>query len=272
MAEPRDDLEVAVAAARAGAASIRAQAGRVTGAVFKGEVDPVTRADRESQSQILAVLHRHRPGDAVLAEEDVEAAGPPDRFLEVNRLWIVDPLDGTVNFLHGVPHVAVSVALYEAGRAVAGVILDVFRREEFIAVAGGGAQRNGAPIRVSAQSGLGAGLVATGFAYDRRRFGPDYGAIIGEVLGRVQGLRRMGTASLDLAWVAAGLYDAFWELRLGPWDVAAGILLVEEAGGRVTDLGGVASQPGDPSVVASNGTLHDEFLDLLAAAIPPHLI
>lgn len=265
MDAPLDDLDVAVAAARAGAAAVEGRQGMLGRVEFKGEVDPVTDADRESQAQILATLRRHRPHDEVLAEESTHE--PADD----RRVWLVDPLDGTVNFLHGVPHVGVSIALYEQGGARVGVVIDVFRHDEYTAFAGKGAWLNGRPMRVSQQTDLGAALVATGFPYDRREHGIDYGRAAGIVLTRVQGIRRFGTASLDLAWVAAGRYDAYWELKLAPWDVAAGLLLVHEAGGRVTDLNARPAAPGDLAVVATNGLLHPLLLQVLAEAVPLRL-
>ena len=262
----QQDLDVAVRAARAGTRAIRPWLGRLQGAEFKGEVDPVTAADRQSETVIIATIKAARPDDAILAEE---SGGDP---LGRERVWIIDPLDGTVNFLHGVPHVSVSVALYERGLPRVGAVVDVFRDEIFTAAAGAGAHRNGAAIAVSNQGDLGAALVATGFPYDRRRHAAAYAQIVGEMLTHVQGVRRMGTASLDLAWVACGRYDAFWELKLAPWDVAAGILLVLEAGGHVTDLAGRPARPGDQAVVASNAALGAAFLSRVAAAIPSGML
>ena len=260
------DLEIAVSAARRGSDAIRPWLGSLTGADFKGAVDPVTQADRESESAIIATIRQALPDDDILAEE---SGGNP---LELTRLWIIDPLDGTVNFLHQVPHVGVSVALYEQGLPRVGVVIDVFRDEIFTAAAGHGAFRNREPISVSTQGDLGAALVATGFPYDRRTHAASYTAIVGEMLTHIQGIRRMGTASLDLAWVACGRYDAFWELKLAPWDVAAGILLIREAGGRVTDPSGAPARPGDPAVVASNAALEETFRTTVAAAIPSGLL
>lgn len=256
------DLEIALSAAQKGSQAIRRGLGRVQEAEFKGEVDPVTAVDRESEALIIATIKAARPNDAILAEE---GGGDP---LALARVWIVDPLDGTVNFLHEVPHVGVSVALYDHGLPRVGIVVDVFRNEIFAAAAGGGAFRNGEPISVSTQADLGAALVATGFPYDRRQHAAAYAGIVGEMLTHVQGIRRMGTASLDLAWVACGRYDAYWELKLAPWDVAAGILLVLEAGGHVTDPSGSPARPGDQAIVASNTALKDEFRSRVAAAIP----
>lgn len=261
-----EDLEIAVEAASRGGAAIKPWLGRLREAEFKGEVDPVTEVDRCSEDLIVDTIKAARPDDAILAEESGGDA------IGLNRVWIIDPLDGTVNFLHGVPHVGVSVALYERGLPRVGVVLDVFRDEVFTATSDGGAFLNGDSIAVSAQPDLGAALVATGFPYDRRSRGASYASIIGDMLTHIQGIRRMGTASLDLAWVACGRYDAFWELKLAPWDVAAGIVLIQEAGGRVTDAQGAAARPGDGATIASNAALAEEFRARVAAAIPPDLL
>ncbi len=260
------DLEIAISAARRGSEAIRPRLGALHGVDFKGDVNPVTEADRASESAIIATIRAALPDDDILAEE---SGGDP---LELARLWIIDPLDGTVNFLHLVPHVGVSVALYDHGLPRVGVVIDVFRDEIFTATAGGGAFRNGEPISVSTQGDLGAALVATGFPYDRRTNAAPYTAIVSEMLTHIQGIRRMGTASLDFAWVACGRYDAFWELKLAPWDVAAGILLVREAGGRTTDPTGAPARPGDPAVLASNAALEEIFRTTLAGAIPSGLL
>ncbi len=174
-------------------------------------------------------------------------------------MWILDPLDGTVNFIHRVPHVAVSVALWEDGRPVVGVVHDVSRGEVFAAARGRGATLGGHPIGVTDTTDLGSGLVATGFPYDRRSQADNLGATIGRVLKEVQGVRRFGSAALDLCWVAAGRYDAYWEYRLQPWDTAAGELIVEEAGGTVTDLTGAPYRPDAAGILASNGHLHERL-------------
>lgn len=256
------DLEIALSAAQEGSRAIRRGLGRIQETEFKGEVDPVTAVDRESEAHIIATVKAVFPDDAILAEE---AGGDP---VALARVWIIDPLDGTVNFLHEIPHVGVSVALYDHGLPRVGVVVDVFRNEIFTATAGGGAFRNGEPISVSTQADLGAALVATGFPYDRRQHANAYAGVVGDMLTHIQGIRRMGTASLDLAWVACGRYDAYWELKLAPWDVAAGILIVLEAGGHITDLHGAPARPGDRAVVASNAALKEVFRKRVAAAIP----
>jgi myo-inositol-1(or 4)-monophosphatase len=258
-----DDLAVAVAAARAGAAAVRSRFGRGLEADFKGAVDPVTAADRAAEAAVFEILGRHRPADAILSEEAGEAGGAAP-----GRRWVVDPLDGTVNFLHSVPHCAVSVALEDEAGPVAGAIVDVLRGEEFTALRGGGARVNGRPLAVSAQGDLRRALLSTGFPYDRHRHAADYTGAVTAALTASQGIRRSGAACLDLAWVAAGRYEGHWEFGLKPWDVAAGILLVLEAGGRATDSYGGPPRPED--LVASNGLLHEALLALVAAHRPAH--
>ncbi len=253
-----NDLNVALEAARLGADVIRPE--QVRSVSYKGAVDPVTETDTLAQQRILSVLSHHRPEDAILAEEQPNAVGTD------GRLWLVDPLDGTVNFVHRIPHVAVSIALYEDGEPLLGVVVDVFHREEFSAVTGKGAWLDGHRLEVS-NAELGSSVVGTGFPYDRQTRARELGTVVGDVLARVQGLRRMGTASLDLAWVAAGRLDAFWEIGLKPWDVAAGLLLVREAGGITTDLDGTQSTPFDGRFVASNRIVHGPLRTLLASVM-----
>jgi len=252
-----DDLEVARAAAAAASEIIRA---RLAGpAEYKGPVDPVTAADREAEAAITRVIGSHRPKDGLLAEEGTGIRS------ETGRRWVVDPLDGTVNFLHGVPQVAVSIALEVEGEPVVGVIRDPYRDEEFTVSQGGGARLNGQPITVSATHTLAEALVSTGFAYDRQQRAVEYTRVVAAVLEVAQGVRRLGSAALDLSWVACGRYDGHWEVRLSPWDVAAGILLVREAGGTVTASdGGPASHQ---DLVATNGLIHEDLRQVVRAAM-----
>lgn len=256
-----DDLQVALEAARAGARVVRRLWTRRPATEYKGPVDPVTAADRESQGAILAVLAHRRRGEPVLIEE----APPPTPG---ERLWIADPLDGTVNFIHGLPHCAVSVALQEQERVVAAATVDIFRREEFTADRGAGARLDGRPIAVSTEAELARALLSTGFPYDRHEHGRAYADGVAAALLGAQGLRRLGSACLDLAWVACGRLDGHWEFGLQPWDAAAGMLLVREAGGRVTDSYGGEARPSD--LVASNGAIHDALTALVAAHRPSH--
>lgn len=260
-----DDRQVALAAARAGAEVVRARFGSLLTAQFKGEVDPVTDVDDASEQAVLAVLHHLRPSDPVLSEE----AGGADTGQ--GRMWIVDPLDGTVNYLHGVPHVAVSVALWSDGRPQVGVVIDAIHGDEYLAVSGGGAFRSGRPIRVSSEGRLDRGLVATGFPYDRQRHADAYAQTLAAVLAQAQGIRRMGAAALDFCWVADGRFVGYWEFGLAPWDVAAGLLIVTEAGGTVTDIDGTPAGLASRSWVASNGLVHGELRRLVSERRPPHL-
>lgn len=267
------ELWVGLKAARAGAAVVREGFGTSVITEFKGEADPVTAIDRSSEQHVLAVIRHHFPNDHVLAEESAaRAKGSWEHgSWERGRVWLVDPLDGTVNFIHAIPHVAVSVALWVDGQPAAGVIIDVMRGEELTASIGGGAFSGGNPIRVSPQPILSHSLVATGFAYDRNHHGLAYAENMGQVLTRAQGIRRFGSAALDFAWVACGRYEGYWEFGLKPWDMAAGVLLVAEAGGRVSSHIGAPHLLGDAGVVASNGAIHDELIGAVSVAVPRHL-
>jgi len=256
-----DDLSVALAAARVGAGIVGAAFGGAQSAEFKGAVDPVTEIDRLAETAILDVLASERPGDGVLAEETGGSRNLAGRH------WIVDPLDGTVNFVHGIPQVAVAVGLYEDGHPRVGVVVDPIRGEEFTAVIGDGARLNGEAITVSGRD-LSDGVIATGFPYDRRDQGGRYADIVGTVLGRARGVRRFGSAALDLAWVACGRLDGYWEFGLGPWDIAAAMVLVQEAGGRVTDHRGTPSRVFDSLFVAGNPSLQEELRTLVGSVLP----
>jgi myo-inositol-1(or 4)-monophosphatase len=215
--------------------------------------DLVSRADREAEQ---LVVDRVPPGDDVLAEEG------SGRSTGAARCWVVDPLDGTVNFLHGIPFWAVSIGVLEAGELVAAVVHAPALAETFTAVRGGGCRREGRPVSVSATVELGDALLATGFPYDRNRLADNNLDNWSTLALASAGLRRLGAASLDLAYVACGRLDGFWELHLAPWDVAAGVLLVAEAGGRVTDLAGGTDLDRllhGRNIVASNGRVHDEL-------------
>ncbi len=250
--------EEAAEAARLGGAELRRLFGSGLESRFKtGERDIVTEADLASERRILAFLEERHPDHAWQSEEAGErAASSPFR-------WVIDPLDGTANFAHGYPHFSVSVALLHQGRSIAGAVYDPLRDECFDAAAGSGATLNGRPLAVSAITGLDRALVSTGFPYDpaRRSATADLTA---RAIERVQMLRRSGSAALDLAYVAAGRLDGFWERPLAPWDIGAGSLLVEEAGGRVSGYENVGFDPHRREVVASNGRLHELMLAVMA--------
>lgn len=220
-----------------------------------GPTDLVTQADHESEAAIRALIERKHPGHRVLGEEEGEGTGQGD------YRWIVDPLDGTVNFAHGFPFYAVSIALEVAGEVMVGVVQDTARGETFTALKGGGAFRDSRPLAVSTQTQLGTSLLATGFPYNVAR-DPENLRYLDRALTRGVPVRRPGAAALDLAYVACGRLDGFWEVKLNPWDVAAGWLLITEAGGQVTGLKGEAYQLGSRYVVASNGLIHTELLQL----------
>ena len=259
-----DDLSVAVQAAQAGAAIIRDHFGSPPSAEYKARFDPVTAVDRAAEMAIIGVLANHRPNDAVLAEE---AGGA----LLTGRQWIVDPLDGTVNFVHSIPQVSVSVALYDGTTGLVGVVHDAMRDEVFTASMGQGAQCNGESISVSSTADLSRAVVATGFPYDHDVHADSLSVVVREMLRHINGLRRFGSAALDLAWTAAGRFDAYWELGIAPWDGAAGMVLVREAGGSVTDPFGAESDPSNPLVIASNGILQEPIRKIIDKFCPPHL-
>jgi myo-inositol-1(or 4)-monophosphatase len=233
---------------------------------YKGDVDLVTVADRTSEKLIRERLGAAFPEHGIYGEE-----GTRDRLAGEYR-WYVDPLDGTTNFAHGIPHFCVSLGLEqrpaglkpdEDGTLVAGVLYDPMRDELFAAERGKGACLNGKKIKVSRTPELAEALVATGFPSRKRHMSPNI-HFYQEFTLRSHGVRRAGSAALDLAYVACGRMDGFWEFKLNPWDTAAGILLVEEAGGRVTDFSGGPFRLDSLEVLASNGLIHDELLGLFS--------
>ena len=248
-------------AALAGVEVVRNGFGVFTSPKMKGAVDPVTETDLQSEQAILTVIHAHRPDDAVLAEE-----GNRDKPCS-GRRWIIDPLDGTVNFISGVPHFAVSIGLWDGDLPLIGVVVDVMRDDLFAASRGNGATLNGKPITVSDGIDLGSSLLVTGFPYDRQERADAYTAPVADALRVARGVRRFGSAALDFAWVAAGRMDGYWEFGLKPWYVAAGILLVAEAGGRVTNESGGEAGLDDRFFLATNGGIHRSLETLLQPAI-----
>jgi myo-inositol-1(or 4)-monophosphatase len=226
-------------------------------------VDLVTDVDRACEAAIVAGIRRERPRDAIVAEEGSGFA-PPGAELR----WVIDPLDGTTNYAHGYPCFCVSIGVEREGRPQVGVVYNPLLDELYHAVRGGGAFRNGRPIRVSPQPDLARSLLATGFAYDRRERPSPNLPHFESFLRAAQAVRRDGSAALDLAAVACGRFEGYWELDLRPWDVSAGGLLVQEAGGRISDMSG-AREPWDgASVVASNGRVHDAMLAVLRDGAP----
>lgn len=253
--------EVAVGAALAAGAAIRAVAEvGVREVMFKGEGkrDLVTEADKQSERIIVDAIIRRFPDHRILAEEGTSVGG------NGNYRWIIDPLDGTTNFAHLYPLYCVSIAVERAGETRVGVVYAPYMDELFVAVRGHGATLNGAPIRTSGVTELIGGLLCTGFPY---RLDTPTGNNLtnwGNFVLRTQATRRDGAAALDLCYVAAGRFDGFWELNLQPWDIAAGALIVQEAGGTLTDAYGAPYRIEGHDVVASNGHLHPAMLDVLA--------
>jgi myo-inositol-1(or 4)-monophosphatase len=222
----------------------------------KGEIDLVTEVDLECERMCRAVLAERFPDHDVLAEElgATRSAKTPSR-----DRWVFDPLDGTTNYAHGLPIFCSSLALEIDGRAEVGAIYDPTRRELFTAERGQGARVNGTPLQVSSTVDLIDALLVTGFPYDVHKRTGDLVGLFGEFLARARAVRRLGSAALDLCYVAAGRLDGFWEQHLQPWDVSAGALIVEEAGGRITGMDGTAFNPAGGHLVASNGHLHDQM-------------
>jgi myo-inositol-1(or 4)-monophosphatase len=253
-------LSVAVEAARSAGKLLREARGGARQVSYKrSPTDLVTEMDRRSEALIVERLLGAFPDHGVLGEEGGVRPGRSE------YRWLIDPLDGTTNYTHGLPVFSVSIALERAGQVELGVAYDPNLDELFVAERGRGATLNGEPLRVSDTAVLGEGLLATGFPYDIRTTTetnlPEYAALS----LRSRAVRRLGSAVLDLCYVAAGRFDAFWELSLGPWDMAAGGLMVLEAGGRMTSVRGGPWQLEGPGALASNGLLHAAVLEVLEA-------
>jgi len=251
-------LELAIRAAREAGAILRESAGRRFQVSHKGRINLVTEVDLASERHIKELIGARYPGHRILAEESgASEAGASD------YCWLIDPLDGTTNYAHGCPPYCVSIGVERRGEMVVGVIYDPTRDELFAAERGAGATLNGEPIRVSEVGALDHALVVTGFPYDVRERIDEYLPAWREFLRHAQGVRRLGAAAIDLAYVAAGRLDGFWESGLNPWDAAAGWVIVEEAGGRVTKLDGSPYDVYVQSILCTNGRVHDEMLAVL---------
>jgi len=221
-------------------------------------IDLVTEVDHACEALIVDGIRERRPDDAILAEEGGGSDHPSAHWR-----WIIDPLDGTTNFAHGYPRFCVSIGVEHQGVATVGVVYDPLLDELFSAVRGGGARLNGRPLRVSAETRLDHAMLSTGFAYDVHSSTDDNLDHFAVFAKTVQAIRRDGSAALNLCYVAAGRFDGFWELKLRPWDVAAGILIVEEAGGRTSDFSGQGSCTSGLEAIASNTQLHEAMLEIL---------
>jgi myo-inositol-1(or 4)-monophosphatase len=256
-------LNVMVAAARKAARGLKRDFGEIEHlqVSLKGPANFVSAADRRAEDTLRAELAKARPGYGFLGEEGGRQEGS-----DKTHCWIVDPLDGTTNFLHGIPHFAISIALERDRTIVAGIVYNPANEELFIAERGKGAFLNDQRLRVAARRRLADAVIACGLPHlgrgDLAQFRKEFGA----VQEKVAGLRRFGAAALDLAWVAAGRLDAYWERNLSPWDMAAGLLLVREAGGFVTDLDGRDDMFGRAEIIAGNETILRELLALIGPA------
>jgi len=228
----------------------------------KGPADFVSNADRQAERTIREILTHARPDWGLLMEEEGEVIGA-----DPDRRWIVDPLDGTTNFLHGLPHFAISIAAEERGEVIAGLIYQPLTDESFWAEKGKGAWLQDRRLRVSARSDMADSLIATGIPFHGHGDQQAFEKIMVKVIPEVAGVRRFGSAALDLAWVAAGRYDGYWEEGLQYWDVAAGILLVREAGGFVTDFRGGDKPVEKAQIVAGNDRIHNKLGKLIATAL-----
>ncbi|MDE2304217.1 MAG: inositol monophosphatase [Gammaproteobacteria bacterium] len=257
-------LNIAVRAARRSGDAIARNLGRIDDLKVdsKGRNDFVTDVDRRAEAEIIATVRRSYPDHAFLGEES-------GRSGDGEYVWIIDPLDGTTNFLHGFPVFAVSIAVEHRGKVQHAVVYDPVRQELFTASRGAGAQLDGRRIRVSARRTLQGSLIGTGFPFraESSDLVDDYLAVLKSVMGVAAGVRRAGAAALDLAYVAAGRLDGFWEFGLKPWDTAAGSLLIQEAGGQVsTATGGEFAL--DPDVVAGNPKICAALLELVSPRAP----
>ncbi len=253
----KDFLSVAREAALTAGGLLRENVGRTREISYKGEINLVTEMDRRSERTIVDILQAAFPGHSVLAEEETMIEGVS------SYRWVIDPLDGTTNYAHGYPNFAVSIALERSDEVIAGVVYDPLRDELYTAEKGAGAALNGRPIRVSAADTLIRSLLATGFPYDRATSEKNNLNYFRALLMASQEVRRSGSASLDLCSVAAGKLDGYWELKLHPWDVAAGSLIVREAGGMVSDFSGTRFSIHDKEILASNGRIHGQMISVI---------
>jgi myo-inositol-1(or 4)-monophosphatase len=256
--------EVAKTACLAGGEILKCHYGRVREISYKdqnpkkSQINPVTNVDHLAEEAVLDCLRKQRPEDDILTEErSVPSRGSP-------FLWIIDPLDGTANFVHSYPRFCVSIGVCHAGVPVAAAICDPLLGELFSAARGQGAYLNGKAIRVSQTAHLQQALVATGFPYDRRERAGFYLRFYEAFLRRTQDVRRDGSAALNLAYTAAGRFDGYWEFGLSAWDIAAGWLLLEEAGGRVSNLTGGPCELHGQEILVSNGLVHDQMLAIIS--------
>jgi myo-inositol-1(or 4)-monophosphatase len=257
-------LDIATEAALAGGAVLQTYWGQLESVQEKGRAgDLLTEADQLAEQEILKVFRRHLPDHQILAEESGVSGNPESPYL-----WAIDPLDGTTNYAHQYPFSATSIGLLWDGIPQLGVIFDPFHQELFRAARGLGATRNRQPIRVSKTEELAKSLLVTGFAYDRRETADNNYAEFCQLTHLTQGVRRGGSASIDLAYVACGRLDGYWERGLSPWDIAAGIILVQEAGGKVTAYDQSPQVLNSGRILATNGSIHAQLSQALLKVRP----
>ena len=258
--DPQTLRTAAESFAREAGAILRTGYGRVHAPEKKGRIDLVTEFDKRSEALLLERIRERFPEHAILAEESGAHTGGRDARVR----WICDPLDGTTNFAHNYPFFCVSVGVEVDGAMAAGAIYDPVREELFSAAAGRGATRNGEPIHVSPIPAVEDALLVTGFPYDVREFPERHLPLFHEFLMRAQGIRRDGSAALNLCYVAMGRFDGMWEGSLSPWDIAAGSLIVREAGGRMTGYAGETLRLDGRRIVAANPELHTRLVEIIA--------
>ncbi len=249
--------QVAIRAAYRAGEILRSHFGRLTSISKKGAIDLVTVADIESEKAIVETIRERYPDHAILAEESGALDGNPA------TRWIIDPLDGTTNFAHNLSLFAVSIAFADEDETLMGLIFNPINGELFLAIKDGEALLNNDPIRVSGQSTVRESLLVTGFPYEIQRRHDGLLRRFENCLEAAQGVRRLGSAALDLCYVACGRFDGFWEENLNPWDTAAGALIVEEAGGKVTDFGGTPFHMDKKQILATNREIHADMISLL---------
>jgi len=249
--------QVAITAAEKGARILHMRFGNISQIRKKAAQEIVTEADTESEKEIITVIHSRFPEHGILSEESGLKAGASD------YKWIIDPLDGTVNFAHQIPIFCISIALEFQDDMVLGIVFNPLNAELFSAIKGQGAQLNGQPIHASAISTITDSLLVTGFAYNVNEIFEPVITRYGNCLKAAQGMRRLGSAALDLCYVACGRFEGYWEQNLKPWDTAAGALIAAEAGGQVTTFSNQPYTPDQKEILATNGLIHREMLDLL---------
>ena len=252
------EKELAFRAATTAGQIQRENLGKISSVDYKSAFNLVTNVDKECEKQILEILTGAFPEDEVLAEESGEKKGSK------NRRWLIDPLDGTTNFTHSYPFFSVSIGLEENGEMVLGVVYNVISDELFWAIKGKGAKVNDTTISVSGAAVLSESLLATGFPPDTRNTGYNNMNEFTYITNKSHGVRRDGSAALDLSFVAAGRLEGFWEMKLAPWDIGAGSLIVTEAGGRVSNLEGGPLDISSGHIMATNGKIHEELIEALA--------